>query len=230
MYKLTPNSIRRDDGAYIPYDDGNKDYQAYLAWVASGNSPEPSDVVSLPAPEEPPIGYTGSQGDAGYTGSAGVQGAIGYTGSSAIPAYRTRITLSADVVNSNSTANTMASINELSFPVVAGQMYHFEAMIFYTAAATTTGSRWSITGPSSPSALCFTSEYSLTTTTSTRNARVQGYDLPASCNASSVVAQNMASLYGFIKPSTSGTVYVRFASEIAGSAITAKAGSTLEVW
>jgi hypothetical protein len=31
-------------------------------------------------------------------------------------------------------------------------------------------------------------------------------------------------------PSASGTVVVRFASEIAGSAIIAKAGSTLEWW
>ena len=39
-YTLTehPNTIIRDeDGAYIPADPLNMDYQAYLAWRAAGN-------------------------------------------------------------------------------------------------------------------------------------------------------------------------------------------------
>ena len=35
---------------------------------------------------------------------------------------------------------------------------------------------------------------------------------------------------GVIRPSVSGTVTIRFASEVASSAITAKAGSTLTWW
>ena len=27
---------------YIPFDEGNLDYQDYLAWVAAGNTPDPS--------------------------------------------------------------------------------------------------------------------------------------------------------------------------------------------
>lgn len=141
----------------------------------------------------------------------------------------TTVVLASDVTNNNAIANSIADVTGLSFPVVAGGIYYFEFSIFYTAAAATTGSRWSITGPGSPSKLIYASEYSLTATTTTRNAQVVSYDNPAACNATSAsTGHNMADIWGWIEPTSDGNVIARFASEVANSAIVAKAGSRVQ--
>ena len=52
MYKLQkpliegnePSMIQRiSDGAFIPFDTANTDYQQYLKWLAEGNEPLPAD-------------------------------------------------------------------------------------------------------------------------------------------------------------------------------------------
>ena len=52
MYKLLKNPFinqelnviqRIVDGACIPFDEDNRDYQEYLKWVAAGNTPLPAE-------------------------------------------------------------------------------------------------------------------------------------------------------------------------------------------
>lgn len=56
MYRLTLNQFDQpgnmikkiEEGAttFIPFDPANSDYQAYLKWVAEGNTPLPADEPS----------------------------------------------------------------------------------------------------------------------------------------------------------------------------------------
>jgi hypothetical protein len=148
-------------------------------------------------------------------------------GTAAASSGRSIAVLSADVVNNNGTANSIADVTGLSFPVVAGNRYRFRFVIDYTSAATATGSRWSINGPAA-TRLAYTSRYSLTATSWTFNSAV-AYDIPAASNATSAATTgNIAVIEGIIAPSANGDVIARFASEVASSAITAKAGSFVE--
>jgi hypothetical protein len=136
------------------------------------------------------------------------------------------VVMTEDVINNNATLNTIADVTGLSFAVTTGQTYWFEFIIPYTAQATTTGSRWSISGPANPTMLNYRSEYTLAATTLTNNSAT-AYDIPAASNATSLLKGNIATIWGIITPSQNGTIIARFASEIANSAITAKAGATL---
>ncbi len=136
--------------------------------------------------------------------------------------------LAADVTNNNATANTIADVTGLSFAVLSGCYYWFRFVINYTAAAGTTGSRWSISGPTI-TRLSYRSSYSLTSTTETVNSGLTAYDLPAAANATSPsTTGNIAVIEGYIQPSADGTVIARFASEVSSSAIVAKRGSHVE--
>jgi len=51
-YKLTTFGIiiRKSDGAFIPKDEGNSDFKAYLSWLSEGNIPEDADADTVAIP------------------------------------------------------------------------------------------------------------------------------------------------------------------------------------
>ena len=50
--QVSDRMIMRDiDGAFIPNDPANRDYQDYLAWLDAGNEPTP---YTPPPPPPPP--------------------------------------------------------------------------------------------------------------------------------------------------------------------------------
>ena len=139
--------------------------------------------------------------------------------------------LTTDRINNNATLNTIADVTGLSFPVSSGVTYHFKFFIVYTAQATSTGSRWCINGPATPTNLNYHSFYTSSTTARTNNEGLTTYNVPGSCNTTSgTTGSNIAEIEGIITPSANGTVIARFASEIANSAITAKANLSYVQW
>jgi len=135
-----------------------------------------------------------------------------------------RMIAPADVANSTTTP---ADITGLTYPVLNGKNYRFRAVIPYSSAATTTGSRFMTNGPAITK-LNGTSTYTIDATTQTVNF-FTAHGVPAAANASSLATGNVAIVEGEFTPSADGTFAIQFASEVGASAITALAGSTLEM-
>lgn len=141
--------------------------------------------------------------------------------------YRTLVTLGSDVSNSTT---SFADVTGLSFSVSSGTTYRFEVLIVYDAQAATTGNRWSLNGP----AFTFLG-YRVIFHTSNANITLNNqnsYDVGTATVNSAFTSGNIVEIKGVIRPSASGTLVVRFASEAPGTnnQITVKAGSTLEWW
>lgn len=142
------------------------------------------------------------------------------------------VSLASDVTNATT---VIADVTGLSFAVVAGQVFWFRFAIWYSSPATTTGSRWAINGPGSPTYLAVKVQTPLIATANSTDATsenyVVAYDTPTTANTASPsnsTSGAIATMEGYIQPSADGTVIARFASEVGASTITAKAGSYCE--
>ena len=44
LFECEPHAVlRKEDNAYIPFDEANTDYQEFLQWKADGGVPEEAD-------------------------------------------------------------------------------------------------------------------------------------------------------------------------------------------
>jgi hypothetical protein len=177
--------------------------------------------------------YTDGQGWTTYNNQGAVKQSTNQ-GSAPVSTQLSVAVLNADVTNNNAVANSIADVTGLSFPVVAGT-YYFYFMIWYTAAATATGSRWAITGPAN-SLMGYKVNIPLISTAHSTDGdsgtNSGAYDVPATCNGTSPTQTagqaNIAMIEGMITVTASGDVKARFASEVSNSAIIAKAGSFVQ--
>lgn len=179
------------------------------------------------APQEA-LEYAEGQGWRVIASSGAIKHSINQ-GANASSTGFTTVVLGSDQTNNNAVANTIQDVTGLSASFTAGKMYWFKFVIYFTSAATATGSRWAVNASAGTAAnLSLTSEYSLTTTTTTRNALIQAFDSPAACNATSAATtNNMAIIEGYFIPTANCTFIARFASGVSSSAVIAKAGSCL---
>ena len=133
------------------------------------------------------------------------------------------VKLAADVTN---TTTTLADTTGLSFTAAANTTYLIEIWVTYTTAATTTGINLSVNGPATPTSISFLRFTGLSTNAGAVS-NFNAYDA-GTANASALSGVNTAIVEAVLaNAGTSGTFILRFASEVATSAVTIKAGSTL---
>ncbi len=128
----------------------------------------------------------------------------------------------------NQTADVLADVSGLTFPVVSGQVYEFKAELPYTSGASTTGVRFVVNGPA-VTFLNGRSKYPLGTATTFTETTFSAVQIPAAANADTMAAGGIGSIAGFIKPSADGTFAIQVASENNTQPITVLAGATLMI-
>ena len=195
----------------IYFNDNGTNYELFVTTLASGEKVE----------------YAEGNGWQTFSNAGSIKTSLNQGNNTASSALGT-VVLTSDVINNNAVANTMQDVTGLSFPVSAGGTYWFKFTIPFTAALTTTGSRWSISGPTATT-LIYASSYSSSSTGITNNQGLSAYDTPAAAStASASTGSNWATVEGVITVSANGSVIARFASEVLSSAITAKAGAMVQ--
>lgn len=171
-----------------------------------------------------PTGASATNGAMYYNSNAGVFRC--YEGGVWVDCIsRHTVAVASDVTNSTV---TLADVTGLSFTAASGRSYRFRAHLTYTAAAATTGASFTVTTPTNTNFMMKT-ETELTATTQQLNF-ITASGGQGTIPGTSVAGTNFATVEGMVTTSASGTIVVRFASEVASSAIVVKAGSTFEWW
>lgn len=139
------------------------------------------------------------------------------------------VILRQDAINSPIANNAYINVPELGFAVKSGKKYWFRFLLFYSADATTTGSRWFIDGSSATTFLTYKVHTSLTSTTLTITQGANIYEFLTTSNATSAATDGNSSIIeGFVFPDIDGRLSLRFATEVTSGTITLKKNSILQ--
>lgn len=127
-----------------------------------------------------------------------------------------------------STSTTFADVADLTMAVSASTVYTFDCAFSYTSAATTTALQLSINGPASPTAMRYTVETS-TTATARHNASQSAYDTVTNAATGGGATAFPVRIAGTLENVNSGTLAIRFRTEVNASAVTIQRGSWCRV-
>lgn len=139
-----------------------------------------------------------------------------------------------DVTNSTT---SFADVTGLTVGLIAGRKYAFEAHLFHTNNATTTGSRFGVNIGATPTVLLVGVINTTTPAVAAASMDAGGTasldTSPSGATTTGTLSPALAHgiLSGFIQPSADGTFAIRCQSEIAvASGLVVKAGSWLRIW
>ena len=126
----------------------------------------------------------------------------------------------------DSTSAAVTNIAGLAFPVAAGASYNFQCYVINTSAATTTGVRLSVTGPTIGAGLITFNTMTVQTAIATLSESASAYDAVSTSIAAIITVPQINRIVGFFKAgATAGNLQITMNTEIDGSAVTAEIGS-----
>jgi len=134
------------------------------------------------------------------------------------------------------TTTTLQDVDDLQFSLEPNKIYLFEFIVVFQTAATTTGIRLDISGPTSPQYIVWWREIPLSAQTAgtdnIQDRQLVTYQSDSATASIGVANQNfIARITGIIANGPNADVLkLQFASEVANSAVTIKKGSFGRLW
>jgi hypothetical protein len=127
------------------------------------------------------------------------------------------------------TTTTFSNVTDLTTPVLANTSYTFNCKLAYTTAVTTTGLQLAINGPTTPVAMRY-SVVTATTATAVHHASQNAYDTVVNPATGGAALALPVWISGTLENgNNSGTLAIRFRSEVAASAVNILRGSYCRV-
>lgn len=142
----------------------------------------------------------------------------------------TTVVLSADVSNTNATANTYEDVTGFTFPISSTGTYWYRINALLSVSVSNRLGSIAISGPTTSTLA--QSTYVLNGNTSLVYSTVNAYNNPVAAIASAtpVITRSTLILEGILTATATGTVQVRHSSSAAGGTLTTKAGSSIQYY